>query len=246
MEQTKTRLHLLDTLRGITIISMVIYHSLWNLAYLQGVSLPWFSGQPRRIWQQSICITFIFLSGFCRALGSKHLKRGLMVFGGGALVTLTTLVVLPDFPIIFGVLTFLGTAMLAVIPFENLFKKIPHEIGVIISLLLFLLFKNCNLGFLGFGTLNLIKLPEFLYANYLTAFFGFPNYTFYSTDYFSFFPWFFLFLCGYFFCLLLKRQNLLKHLSTKPVFFLNLIGRHSLIIYLAHQPILYLIFSIIF
>ena len=141
MQQTKTRLHLLDTLRGITIISMVIYHALWNLAYLQGVSLPWFSGQPRIIWQQSICITFIFLSGFCRALGSKHLKRGLMVFGGGALVTLTTLIVLPDFPIIFGVLTFLGTAMLAVIPFENLFKKIPHEIGVIISLLLFLLFK---------------------------------------------------------------------------------------------------------
>ena len=246
MEQIKTRLHLLDALRGITIISMVIYHALWNLAYLQGVSLPWFTGAPRKIWQQSICITFIFLSGFCRALGSKHLKRGLMVFGGGALVTLVTLVVMPDFPIVFGVLTFLGTAMLAVIPFEKLIKKIPPEIGVVISLLLFLLFKNCNLGFLGFGTINLIKLPESLYANYLTAFLGFPNYTFYSTDYFSFLPWFFLFLCGYFFCEIYKKQNLLRHLETKPVFLLSFIGRHSLVIYLAHQPILYLIFSVLF
>ena len=246
MKQIKTRLHLLDALRGITIISMVIYHALWNLAYLNGVPLPRFSGQPRIIWQQSICITFIFLSGFCRALGSKHLKRGLIVFGGGALVTLTTLVVMPDFPIVFGVLTFLGTAMLAVIPLEKLFNKIPPEIGVVISLLLFLLFKNCNLGFLGFGTINLIKLPEFLYANYLTAFLGFPSNTFYSTDYFSFLPWFFLFLCGYFFCLLFKKQNLLRYFTTKPVFLLNFIGRHSLIIYLAHQPILYLIFSIIF
>ena len=246
MEQTKTRLHLLDTLRGITIISMVIYHALWNLAYLQGVSLPWFTGSPRRIWQQSICITFIFLSGFCRALGSKHLKRGLIVFGGGALVTLVTLIVMPDFPIVFGVLTFLGSAMLILIPFEKAFKKVRPEIGAAISLLLFLLFKNCNSGFLGFGTINLIKLPEFLYANYLTAFLGYPSNTFYSTDYFSFFPWFFLFLCGYFFCLLFKKQNLLRHLSTKPVFLLNFIGRHSLIIYLAHQPILYLIFLVIF
>jgi len=77
------------------------------------------------------------------------------VFGGGALVTLVTHIVMPDFPIVFGVLTFLGTAMLAVIPLEKLFNKIPPEIGVIISLLLFLLFKNCNLGFLGFGTINL-------------------------------------------------------------------------------------------
>ncbi len=246
MEQTKTRLHLLDTLRGITIISMVIYHALWNLAYLQGVSLPWFTGQPRRIWQQSICITFIFLSGFCRALGSKHLKRGLMVFGGGMLVTLVTLIVMPDFPIIFGVLTFLGSAMLALIPFEKALKRIPSEIGATISLLLFLLFKNCNLGFWGFGSINLIKLPDFLYANYLTAFLGFPSLNFYSTDYFSFFPWIFLFLCGYFFCLLFKKQNLLGVLVTKPVFFLNFIGRHSLIIYLAHQPILYLIFYFIF
>ncbi len=246
MEQIKTRLHLLDTIRGITIISMVIYHALWNLAYLQGVSLPWFSGQPRIIWQQSICITFIFLSGFCRALGSKHLKRGLMVFGGGLIVTAVTLIVMPDFPIVFGILTFLGTAMLALIPIENLLKKIPPALGAIISFLLFLLFKNCNLGFLGFGTINLIKMPKFLYANIVTAFFGFAPYDFYSTDYFSFLPWFFLFLCGYFFCLLFKKQNLLRHLNTKPVFLLNFIGRHSLIIYLAHQPILYLIFTIMF
>ncbi len=246
MEQLKTRLHLLDTLRGITVISMVIYHALWNLAYLQGVSLPWFTGQPRRIWQQSICITFIFLSGFCRALGSKHLKRGLTVFVGGLIVSAVTLIVLPDFPIVFGILTFLGTAMLVIIPAEKLIKKIPPEIGAIISLLAFLLFKNCNQGYLGFGALNFLKLPEFLYANHLTAFFGFAPSDFYSTDYFSFLPWIFLFLCGYFFCETFKKQNLLSRLESKPVFLLSFIGRHSLIVYLAHQPILYLIFFFIF
>ena len=242
MEQQKTRLHLLDTLRGITVISMVIYHALWNLAFLQGVPLPWFSNDICYAWQQSICCTFIFLSGFCRALGTKHLKRGLLVFGGGLLVTLVTLIVLPDSPIIFGILTFLGTAMLVLIPFDKLLRKIPHTLGAVISFLLFLLFKNCNIGFLGFGSINLIALPRFLYANYLTAFFGFPPHSFYSTDYFSFFPWIFLFICGYFFCEIMKAKNLLKHLTSRPVFLLGFIGKHSLVIYLAHQPILYLIF----
>ena len=246
MEQERTRLHLLDTLRGVTIISMVIYHALWNLANLQGVSMPWFENDFCYFWQQSICCTFIFLSGFCRALGTRHLKRGLLVFGGGLIVTIVTLIFLPDFPIIFGILTFLGTAMLVLIPFDKFLKKAPPVLCTIISFLLFLLFKNCNSGFLGFGSINILPIPNFIYANLLTAFFGFPQNSFYSSDYFSLFPWIFLFLCGYFFCQLFKRENLLPKLKTKPVFLLNFIGRQSLIIYLLHQPILYLILSIIF
>ena len=244
MEQ-KTRYYILDNLRGITVVSMVVYHALWNLVYLQNVDISWYSGQPRHVWQQSICCTFIFLSGFCRNLGKKHLKRGLLVFGGGAAVTLATLIVMPKTPIVFGILTFLGTAMLILIPFEKLLKKINPAIGVLIFFSLFLIFKNCNLGYLGFGDINFLKLPSFLYANLFTAFLGFAPSSFYSTDYFSLFPWLFLFVCGYYFCELLKTKDLLKHLVGKPIIPLNFIGKHAFIIYLAHQPILYLIFSII-
>jgi uncharacterized membrane protein len=240
------RLHLLDTIRGITVISMVFYHALWNLVYMHGVKISWFLGDLGAFWQQSICCTFIFLSDFCRGLGSKHLKRGLLVFGGGLIVTAATFVIMPNYPIIFGILTFLGTAMLILIPFEKILLKIPHAVGAAVFFVLFLLFKNCNLGFLGFGELNLIKLPDFLYSNYLTAFLGFPKATFVSSDYFSLFPWLFLFICGFYFCQIFKSNDLLKHLKSKPVFLLGFIGKNSFVIYLAHQPILYLVFSLIF
>ena len=86
MEKRK-RLHGLDLIRGVTLLSMIAYHGTWNLVYLFGVDLPWYEELPGHLWQQSICWTFILLSGFCFSMGSRPLKRGLVIFGGGALVS---------------------------------------------------------------------------------------------------------------------------------------------------------------
>ena len=61
--------------------------------------------QSAYIWQQSICWTFILLSGFCIPFSRRLLRRGLEVFGAGALVMLVTNLVLPEDRVIFGVLT---------------------------------------------------------------------------------------------------------------------------------------------
>ena len=63
--QEKTRLHLLDALRGFLLLNMIAYHGLWNLVYLFGVDLLWYRAAPGYLWQQWICWTFITLSGFC-------------------------------------------------------------------------------------------------------------------------------------------------------------------------------------
>ena len=84
------------------------------------------------------------------------------------------------------------------------------------------------------------RLPASLYRNLLTAYLGFPNPGFFSTDYFPLFPWFFLFLTGHFLHRLLEEKDLNQRLFSRgqvPV--LNWMGRHSLIIYLLHQPVLY-------
>ena len=104
-ENKKQRYDLLDTIRGITLLSMICYHGAWDFVYLYQVKWDWYRGTGAYIWQQSICWTFIFLSGFCWSLGKRHLKRGLMVFGGGLLVTLVTILVMPDNRVVFGVLT---------------------------------------------------------------------------------------------------------------------------------------------
>ena len=89
------RLALLDSLRGLTLISMILFHACWDAVYLLGANWPWYGSRAAYIWQQSICWTFILLSGFCIPFSSKLLRRGLEVFGAGALVMAVTCILLP-------------------------------------------------------------------------------------------------------------------------------------------------------
>lgn len=238
--QEKTRLHLLDALRGFLMINMIAYHGMWNLVNLFGVQADWYAGTTKYLWQQFICWTFILLSGFCWSMSRSHLKRGLLVFGGGAAVSLVTCVLMPENRILFGILTCIGSCVLLVQPLEALLKKIPAKIGVIFSFLLFVLLRNCSKGTLGFEGLVLYSLPDWLYRNNLTAYLGFPYPGFFSTDYFSLLPWFFLFVTGYFLFHVTSSKSLNERLFARGQFpLLNLIGRNSLLVYLLHQPVLY-------
>ena len=236
----KQRLHLLDAFRGFLMINMIAYHGMWNLVYLFGVKAGWYAGTPKYLWQQFICWSFILLSGFCWCFSRNHLKRGLLVFGGGAVVSLVTCVLMPENRILFGVLTCIGSCMILMIPLEKLLKKVPAGLGLGMSAPLFFLLRNCPKGNLGFEDLVICDLPTSLYRNNLTAYLGFPQPGFFSTDYFSVLPWIFLFVAGYFLHRVLEDRKLnAKLFSRGNVPVLNWIGRHSLIVYLLHQPILY-------
>ena len=119
------RYALLDELRGLDLVSMMLYHACWDMMFLFGIWMDWYAGMPGRLWQQSICWVFILLSGFCVPLGHRTLKRGAQVFAAGALVTVVTLVFMPEDRVVFGVLTFLGSAMLLTGVLEPLLKKDP-------------------------------------------------------------------------------------------------------------------------
>ena len=179
-----SRYALLDELRGLDLVSMMLYHACWDMMFLFGIWMDWYIGWPGRLWQQSICWVFILLSGFCVPLGHRTLKRGAQVFAAGALVTVVTLVFMPEDRVVFGVLTFLGSAMLLTGVLEPLLKKIPPAAGLAVSAVLFALTYHLDERWLGFGGLRL-ALPDAWYANYFTAFFGFLPFDFYSTDYFA-------------------------------------------------------------
>lgn len=236
----KKRYDLLDTIRGIVLVSMIIYHATWNFVYIYGMDWDWYKSQGAYIWQQSICWTFILLSGFCFSLGKRHLKSGLMVFGGGMLVTIATLIAMPQNRVVFGVLTCIGSCILILTFTEKLWRKIPAEIGIIMSFFIFLITKNINSGWLGMGDGKLIVIPENWYKDYLTAYFGFPFPKFYSTDYFSLLPWFFLFVSGFYLYGIIQKNKILeKPFWKKGIMPFSFLGKHSLIIYLLHQPVIY-------
>ena len=244
--QTRERYHVLDGIRGAAVISMILYHAMWDVENMFDIYMPWYYSNIGYIWQQSICWTFILLSGFCWKMGRRRLKRGLIVFVAGLVVTAVTAVLMPNDIIIFGILTLIGTCMLVMIPLDKGFKHVNPIIGLILAAAAFFVTRNVNYGMLGFEDIFIKWLPyNALYKNTLTAFFGFPPYAFRSNDYFSFMPWAFLFITGYFLYGIFEVRNWLKIFTRKSIRLLEFIGRHALIIYLVHQPVLYAIAEII-
>lgn len=236
----KVRLHLLDALRGFLLLNMIAFHGMWNLVYLFGVKASWYAGTPKYLWQQFICWTFILLSGFCWSMSRNHFKRGLLVFGGGCIVSLVTCLLMPENRILFGILTCIGSCVLLMLPLEKLLRRIPAGFGAAASFGLFALLRNCPKGTLGFEKLVICPLPEWLYCNNLTAYLGFPHPFFFSTDYFSLIPWIFLFITGWFLYRIGVRNGWNEKLFARGRFpLLNWLGRHSLAVYLLHQPVLY-------
>jgi len=245
----KKRYEYPDILRGVTLISMIFYHTMWDLVYIAGMDVAWYPSKGSHIWQQSICWTFILLSGFCWSFGRKKVKRGLLVFFAGAVITFVTNIVMPNQRVMFGVLTFLGSSMLLMIPLEKLLRKVSAVGGFAVAFLLFLFTKNINWGTIGFGNWHLMELPDKWYdGGYVMTFLGFLDKDFYSTDYFSLVPWIFLFVAGYFLYRIMDWRNcleepLLMNIRCKP---LSFIGRHSLLIYMLHQPVIYLLVLCLF
>lgn len=253
---SKKRLYLIDEYRGFVVLNMIAYHAIWDLVYMFGVDMQWYKSDIGHIWQQWICWSFIFVSGFCWQMGRKPLKRGLLVYSAGALISLVTVLVMPSAKVMFGVLTLLGSCMILMIPLHFICKKIPAYAGGIGSFLLFLFVYPVNRGYLGFGAMQ-IPLPEEWYVNAFTTYLGFMEKGFYSTDYFSVVPWFFLFMTGYFLYDILFKdtryvgkenvflqknrfmQLVIKRLEKSVCPPLGWIGKHALIIYMLHQPLIY-------
>ena len=233
MGYLSTRRPGLDTLRGMTLVSMMVYHACWDLVYLFRQDWTWYRSFGAHLWQQSICWTFILLSGYCFHLGHHRLRRGLLSLGGGALVSAVSQVA--GSPIHWGVLTLLGAAALLTIPLDPLLRRLPARAGLAGSFCLFFLLREVNQGYLGFEGAALLTLPADWYQNSLTALVGFPGPDFFSADYFSLLPWLFLFWTGYF-LYRLRPEGEGRELRLPLV---TTLGRHSLVAYLLHQPLIY-------
>lgn len=237
----------IDNIRAIAMISMIAFHAVWDLAYLYGMDWDWYGSDMAFLWQQSICWTFILLSGFCWSFSKNPLKQGLIVSAGGLIVTAVTLLVSYESRVIFGVLNLIGASALLLIPLNKYFDKIPAALGFGMTFLLFAFTYEINNRYLGFFGIKMIELPWDLYQNRVTAFIGLPDPRFYSTDYFSLLPWSFLYFAGFFlYRIWNKGERKWSGCFNQKVPVLTWMGKNSLLIYMIHQPVIYGIFKIIF
>ena len=246
------RYDLIDTIRGLAIISMIGFHACWIMNYFGIlITTETLYGIFFSVWERSICISFIMIAGFSFSLGHNHLKSGLVVFGWGLVITVVTCIFLYDIRIIFGVLTLIGSVILLMIPIDSFFMKynlLTKKVSVCLfgfSILLFLFTYKINLGYLGFYPRVCIQLPRGIYNGYVSTYFGFMAPWFYSSDYFSLFPWWFLYLAGYFLHKTVTGDEKDLSLLGSGIPGIKVIGRYSLPIYIIHPIILYILFYFI-
>lgn len=239
------RYHLIDALRGFALVNMVLFHLVYDIFNIFSAETGWNSEPLTIIWERFICCSFIILSGVSFNFSHHPFKRGIILNACGFLITVVTVLVMPSQAVWFGILNFLGCAMMLVYPLKTYLENIKPVIGATVSLILFSFLYGIPEGYVGFFGLELFKLPEFLYGIKVFAFIGFPSADFYSTDYFPIIPWIFLFLSGYFAWRVIKNCNAERFFKRKIPFF-DFIGCHTLVIYILHQPIIMGVLNLLF
>ena len=231
-----------DSLRGLAIVMMVVFHFIFDLNYFGIYSFDIHSGF---LWwfARITASMFIFLVGVSLSLSYarttilnrninekklflKYLKRGLKIFSYGLLITAATYIFIGDGFIVFGILHFIGMAIIL----EYVFIKRKYTN-------LFL-----GLAFIAAG----IFLMNFRFNFYGLLWLGFTPNNFYTVDYFPLLPWLGIVSFGIFVGNTLYekyvRQFKLPDLSSNLIVKISsFLGKHSLLIYLIHQPIIILL-----
>ena len=228
MANSKPRIWELDALRGVCILCVIVVHFLFDLSFFGGLDLTlpaWYV-----FLQEYGGAIFVVLSGVCVTLGSKSVRRGLIVFACGMLITAVTYGMYrlgmsgADVVVKFGVLHLLGVCMLV----YPAFKKLPPAALALLGL---------AIAITGYAIRGVVVPQRWLFPLGLT----YEGFT--SSDYFPLFPQLGYFLIGAAIgkTAYREKKTLLPGAFQKTGIarFFCWCGRQSLFIYLLHQPIVY-------
>ncbi|MBI4173889.1 MAG: DUF1624 domain-containing protein [Candidatus Aenigmarchaeota archaeon] len=215
----------LDAARGLAVICMVAFNWSFALRYLGVYTftdgwLYWW------LFPRSVAGAFILIAGISLALSMARkrpyghfLKRGLSIFGLGLLVTAGVWLYLGQPLITFGILHFIGVAVVLAPAFAPLGKW-----NLLLGLLL--------IGLGAYAGVQEVDVPWLFWL-------GLKDGGYAALDYFPLLPWFGLFLIG----LAVGQIRYAGKKAPKSSDKLGMrqlagLGQHSLAIYLVHQPLL--------
>jgi uncharacterized membrane protein len=243
--QARERFWEVDFLRGIAILMMIAYHTLFDVTFFHVYYVD-LSSIPVLLFLYPIGTMFLLLVGVSLTLSynrakdtlsprqrqKKFILRGLWIFGGGMLVTLATYLYLGRGYIIFGVLHCIGVSIILAYPLIR-YRLSPLMLGIVFVIIGVYLQHEVVVNF-----------PWLLWLGFIPA-------DFYTVDYFPLLPWFGVILIGIYLGNSLYQNNKRRfqikdysqYLAARGVCYL---GRHSLLIYLLHQPIIVAVITLFF
>uniref|UniRef100_A0A7C1FN09 DUF1624 domain-containing protein n=1 Tax=Caldilinea aerophila TaxID=133453 RepID=A0A7C1FN09_9CHLR len=247
-----------DAMRGVAIITMIVYHTLWDLWYWRVLPDIVLWDGFWKYWQRFTAGTFLILVGVSMTLAyrrersrrgpdaplfPKFLRRGLKIFGFGMLISLVVGLSGVGY-VDFGILHLIGASTILAYPF---LRFTWFNLG------LWVVFSAIGRWFLTFHFDG--RWVPVILGSYATIFFIDGRWlaplgitpTFYpAVDYFPLIPWFGVILLGVWFGNWFYANNrrllpLPEWGDFPPIRGLRFLGRHSLLIYLIHQPVILLI-----
>ena len=221
------RIKLYDTLRGFMMILVIVFHTAFDLYWVFGKDFGFLHivDAPFVLFLRDFfAVCFIVLSGICTNYSRSPLRRGVIVFLFGLIVTLFSALAMPEMTVRFGILSLIGASMIVVALMRPFHKQVHPLFGAAVGLAAF------------FATV--FVFPVEVEINHL-YFLGFITRDFVSGDFYPMIPYYFAFLAGHFFGRWVKEKGYdvrYGGLDIKP---LSFIGRNSVYFYLLHQPIVY-------
>lgn len=236
----KKRIRLLDLLRGCAAIAMVLYHTTFTFGAVYG--FPFFFKlftATKNIAQPVIATTFILVCAYSSSLSRGNAKRGARIFAVALGLSLVTCFILPLIGITgaeirFGILHFLGIAVMLSPLLYKLAGKINFYLGIVICIALAVGSRDLYAyGFFGVPVKDPIQNFNVLFP------FGIYHAPFYSSDYSPLLPWIFVFLLGCFIAVKLPKDRLPAFCYQKMCPPIEFLGRHALLIYVVHQPVIF-------
>lgn len=222
----RSRLGIFDALRGFTMISMALFHGTYDLAYIYGVSIPWFTqGFIQDIWRASISWVFLFIAGWMCSLSHDNFRRATKYGIAALVVWIATSIASVDDSINFGIIFCMAASTAIVACGRRLFERASPLPTALISLALFIMTWN---------------IPRSTYTFPFLAWLGFPDATFVSGDYYPIIPFFFMYLTGFMVSrrFITTGKNYPDWMYGHPLPPLEALGRHALPFYLLHQPLI--------
>ena len=224
----KQRYDWLDLWRSFAVLTMLIFHALWDLELFGSIPQGTMETPAADVIRYLGGGSFILISGMLALRSEKSLRRGFMLFCLGLAVSLVTALV--GLPVRFGILQLLGICMMLCGALQERLKRITGLRLAGISLLLFALSWLLTAR---------VTVPwRFLYPLGLRA------EDFFSADYWPLLPGGALYLFGTQLGAAVLKEEARRTRRAIPRA-LTFPGRNSLIIYLLHQPILYLLCRIV-
>lgn len=216
---------------------MVFFHGMYTVGYMFGYPFSMDMFDFFCHISPAFGFAFIMMCGISCTLSRSNFRRSLPILGAAAAVTLVSLFISPEAPIIFGILHLLGVCVLLCSFLEKIPLKFPPAVGLIASVLIFIFTYHLPDGYLGFENILCIELPENLYNNTFMAL-GFIAKGKSYSDYFPLIPWGLAFTSGVFAGRLLKGRYP-KFMYKQRAKFFSMLGTNAFIIYVLHQPIIY-------